>query len=87
MRIHIEIGLRMEWKRTLASIYLGKEFEMNTYRTRQAKARDLAIEWQINLDLDKHGWSIWYLQNWYDRFERIGRKYGLLREFRENGIL
>ena len=58
-----------------------------TYRQKQEKARQLAITWQVNLDLDKHGWDIEYLQSWYARFERIGRKYGLLREFRENGIL
>lgn len=55
-------------------------------KTKKEKARQLAIEWQARLDLDKHGWSLAYLQAWEERFERIGRKYGLLREFRENGI-
>lgn len=60
---------------------------MSKYRERQAKARQLAIDWQNSLDLDKHDWSLLYLQEWYSRFERIGRKYGLIREFKENGIL
>ena len=55
-------------------------------KTKKERARQLAIEWQTHLDLDKHGWSLAYLQAWAERFERIGRKYGLLREFRENGI-
>lgn len=57
------------------------------YQLKQAHARQIAIDWQNNLDLDKHGWDIQYLNDWYGRFERIGRKYGLIREFRENGIL
>lgn len=55
-------------------------------KTKKERARQLAIEWQARLDLDKHNWSLAYLQAWAERFERIGRKYGLLREFRENGI-
>lgn len=60
---------------------------MTKYMIKKAKAIQIAIDWQANLDLDKHGWSMSYLQNWYERFERIGKKYGLLREFRENGII
>ena len=56
-------------------------------KTKKERARQLAIDWQCGLDLDKHGWSLSYLNTWHARFERIGRKYGLLREFRENGIL
>ena len=58
-----------------------------SYKEKQARARQLAIDWLACLDLDKRGWNLLYLQNWYLRFERIGRKYGLLREFRKNGIL
>lgn len=57
------------------------------YTIKKDHARQIAIDWQNNLDLDKHGWSMDYLQNWYERFERIARKYGLIREFKENGIL
>lgn len=60
---------------------------MSKYMIKKQKARQIAIDWQTSLDLDKHGWSLQYLNNWAERFERIGRKYGLIREFRENGIL
>lgn len=60
---------------------------MNKYYLKKEHARRIAIDWQIGLDLDKHGWSLQYLNNWMERFERIGRKYGLMREFKENGIL
>lgn len=56
-----------------------------SYKEKQAKARQLAIDWQLNFANQNHTWA--YLSWWYLRFERIGRKYGLLREFRENGIL
>lgn len=60
---------------------------MSKYQIKKQKARQIAIDWQNLLDLDKHGWSLEYLQAWAERFERIGRKYGLMREFKENGIL
>ena len=57
---------------------------MSKYRERQAKARQLAIDWQANFN-KIHSWE--YILTWSARFERIGRKYGLIREFKENGIL
>ena len=60
---------------------------MSKYMIKKEHAREIAINWQINLDLDKHGWSLEYLNDWRARFERMGRKYGLIREFRENGII
>lgn len=58
---------------------------MSKYREKQAKARNLAIAWQLNFANQSHSWL--YCIEWANRFERIGRKYGLLREFRENGII
>lgn len=58
---------------------------MRNYRQKQAKARALAITWQLNFANKSHSWL--YCIEWANRFERIGRKYGLLREFRENGII
>lgn len=55
------------------------------YYQKQARARDLAIEWQYNFANQKRSW--WYCIEWRARFERIGKKYGLLREFRENCII
>lgn len=55
------------------------------YYQKQERARDLAIEWQLNFEKQPHSW--WYCIEWRARFERIGKKYGLLREFRENCII
>ena len=61
---------------------------MKKYYERKAHARDIAIYWQCHIasDLD-YCWSWQWCADWSARWERIGRKYGLLREFRENGIL
>lgn len=52
---------------------------------RKAHARQIAIDWQLNFNNQTRHWS--YCAEWYARFERIGKKYGLLKEFKENGIL
>ena len=57
---------------------------MNTYQQRKAEARERAIEWQY--DFCNHNYSWGELAYWGDYFERLGKRYGLLREFRENGI-
>lgn len=55
-----------------------------TYFEKKEKARLLAQAWQANFN-KIHTWE--YILSWSARFERIGRKYGLIREFKENGIL
>lgn len=58
--------------------------KLTAYEKRQALARDLAIEWQSDLWEQGSDWyDIWRVQ---DFFYEVGKKYGLLREFRENGI-
>ena len=56
-----------------------------TYQQGKERARDCAIEWQ--LDFENHNYSYGELAEWADVFERLGKRYGLLREFYENGIL
>lgn len=60
-----------------------------SYFEKKNKARDLAIYWQANFSCDRKpvrkSWG--YYIKWTRIFERIGKKYGLLREFKENGIL
>ena len=46
--------------------------------------RNFAAEWQYNFPDMDYAWSD--LVAWSDFFTEYGRKYGLLREFRENGI-
>ena len=48
-------------------------------------ARFFAIEWQN--DFYKHNYSYGELAYYGDLFERLGKRYGLLKEFRENGII
>lgn len=58
---------------------------MSNYMIKKEHARQIAIDWQLNFCNTSHSWK--YCADWQYRFEQIGRKYGLLREFRENGIL
>ena len=57
---------------------------MNYYQRRKEQVRQEAIEWQ--LDFSNHNYSWGELAIWQEHFERLGRRYGLLREFRENAI-
>lgn len=58
---------------------------MTKYYERKAHARRIAMDWQLNFNNQPRYWS--YCIEWSARFERIGKKYGLLKEFKENGIL
>jgi len=54
------------------------------YQIKKEKARQEAIDWQIRFaDEDV---SYIDLMEAQDRFRSIGKRYGLLGEFRENGI-
>lgn len=58
---------------------------MTNYQKRKEAARQEAIDWQIEaaeLNLSMEGIAIATTH-----FEKLGRRYGLLREFRENGII
>ena len=54
---------------------------MTEYRKRKASARCKAIDWQAAA----HSWEELAEATAY--FEKLGRRYGLLKEFRENGII
>lgn len=54
------------------------------YEMRKNRARDKAIEWQLQASGKNYSCS--ELSDFTKYFEKIGRKYGLLKEFRENGI-
>lgn len=55
-----------------------------SYIELKAKARQAAIDWQ--LDFPNHNYSWGELQVWNQYFYNLGKRYGLLKEFRENGI-
>lgn len=58
---------------------------MSEYRKQKSKVRDIAIEWQLYLSENAISWGgLMIAQNY---FEKVGKRYGLLTEFRENGII
>ena len=58
---------------------------MSKYTELKAKARQEAIEWQQKCS--EVDYSYGELAEFQDYFSRIGKRYGLIREFRENGII
>lgn len=57
---------------------------MSTYQEKKKKAREKAIEWQERFG--EQSISYEELAIAQSVFEQLGRRYGLLTEFRENGI-
>ena len=57
----------------------------NRYRIEKENARQLAIMWQNNLANNSYTWM--ELMEWEDFFSRLAKRYGLTREFMENGII
>lgn len=56
-----------------------------TYAEGKARARDEAISWQLSME--EHAYSYGELVYFQLHFERLARRYGLVQEFRENGII
>ena len=54
------------------------------YRRGQERARSEAVEW--SLSYSEHNYSYGELAIWYDYFTRLGKRYGLMREYHENAI-
>lgn len=55
------------------------------YTKGKERARELAKRWQSEFGNASHSYA--ELATDAARFERLGRRFGLLREFRENGII
>ena len=58
---------------------------MTWYEKQKEKARTKAIDWQVRNANVSH--SYYYLWNISNYFTKLGRRFGLLKEFRENGII
>ena len=58
---------------------------MSKYQAAKDKARNEAIDWQASCG--EHDYSYGEFAEWQEHFEKLGRRYGLLEEFRENGII
>lgn len=57
---------------------------MKKYSERKAEIRNQAIEWQN--EFAEHDYSYTEIAEWQDHFYRLGKRYGLLKEFHENAI-
>lgn len=55
-----------------------------TYQERKGSLKDIAIEWSNNFS--QYNWSYGELAEITDYFYENGKRYGLLKEFRENAI-
>lgn len=55
------------------------------YIRKRSKAREEAQLWQN--DFAKHSYSYAELMEFANYFERLAKRYGLVKEFRENGII
>lgn len=57
---------------------------MSKYYERKEEIRQQAIDWQLKCC--SHNYSYSELAEFTDYFYKIGKQYGLLKEFKENGI-
>jgi len=58
---------------------------MNKYQRAKERARDKAVEWQM--DFCNQNYSYGELAYWGDYFRGLAKRCGLVREFKENGII
>lgn len=58
--------------------------QFNKYQLAKERAREKAVMWQLE-NCDKC-LSYSELAEFCEYFEKLGKRYGLLKEFRENGI-
>lgn len=56
-----------------------------SYKERKAEIRQAAIEFQHEVIENELAW--WDIAHIQERFEKMGKRYGLIHEFRENGII
>ena len=59
---------------------------MNKYQIEKEKAREKAIQFQHDISMGAP-YSYYDLANIQARFERLAKRYGLLKEFRANAII
>ena len=58
---------------------------MKTYQESKELAREQAIEFQSTFNDHSYSWGELAALTSY--FEKLGKRYGLLKEFKENGII
>ena len=59
--------------------------KMSNYNKYKMLAREEAIDWQVNMSQKdmSYGELVYYQKH----FTILGKRYGLLKEFKENGII
>ena len=74
------------WNPTIEIIgLLNFKISGKTYTEKKASLEDLAKDWQNNFAC--YAWGYGELAEIYNFFEKNAKKYGLLKEFKENGII
>lgn len=58
---------------------------MNKYQRAKERARNKAVKWQNGFY--DHNYSYGELAYYGEYFSRLAKRYGLVREFKENGII
>ena len=64
---------------------IGRAKKPTTYAEKQNAFRDIAIKWQNDFYKWCYTWQD--VAEYGEFFETYGKRYGLLKEFRENGII
>lgn len=60
-------------------------YKCNKYQIKKYEIRQMAIEWQT--EASQKNYSYGELAKFNNYFYKKGKRYGLLKEFRENGII
>ena len=58
---------------------------VNSYQAGKARAREKAIFWQNAFSNGSFDW--FSIVSWCSYFEKLAKRFGLVREFKENGII
>lgn len=58
---------------------------MTKYQQAKNKIRDLAADWQSDFENNNYSWL--ELLQWQEFLVQKAKRYGLVNEFRENGII
>jgi len=59
--------------------------KVNNYQRGKEKARSEAINWQYDTATKPMSW--YDCAMWGEYFEKLAKRFGLIREFRENAII
>ena len=62
-----------------------REWTRKTYEGKKLVLRAVAVDWQSDFERFAYSWGD--LADWQSFFEELGKEYGLITEFKENGII